>query len=67
MLGHRGFALPLQFLLRAEAQIRFALLHQPLGMLAIDRQTIALAIRRIRAADVRALVPVDAEPLQVFE
>ena len=36
-------------------------------MLAVDVQTVALAIGRMRAADVRAFVPVETQPLQVFE
>src|SRR5271157_3306860 len=36
-------------------------------MLAVDREAVALTIRRIRAADVRALIPVDPKPFQVFQ
>src|SRR5215472_2900199 len=36
-------------------------------MFAVDRQSIALPIRRKPATDVGALVPGDAEPLQVVE
>ena len=60
-------AIALQLLLRAEAEIRLALAHQPLGVLAINRQAVALAIGRVLAADVGAFVPVDAHPLQIFE
>ena len=60
-------AIALQFLLRAEAQIRLALAQQPLRMLAINRQPVALAIRRIRAADIRPFVPIQPQPLQVLE
>ena len=36
-------------------------------MLAIELQAIALAIRRVRPADVGTLVPVKAQPLQIVE
>src|ERR1035441_17706 len=36
-------------------------------MFAIDRKTVALAIGRMRTAHVGALVPIDAEPLQVVQ
>src|SRR5664280_3743756 len=62
-------AVTLQFLLRAEAEIRFAFFHPPLGMLAIQLQAIALAIGRERTLGllVGALVPIDAEPLEIVE
>ncbi len=60
-------AVALQFLLRAEAQIRRALADQALGVFAINVEAIALAIGRVRAADVGTFVPVDAHPLHVFQ
>src|SRR5271165_6159620 len=36
-------------------------------MLTVKIETVALAIRRIRPPDVRALLPINAEPLQVLE
>src|SRR5271157_335016 len=60
-------ALPLQFFLRAETEICFALSQQPLGMFAIEIETIALTIRRVRSADIGTFIPIEAEPLQVFE
>src|SRR5271157_134931 len=59
--------LPLQFFLRTETEICFAFTQQPLGMFAIEIETLALTIWRVRSADVRAFVPVKAEPLQVFQ
>src|SRR5271157_3348300 len=60
-------ALPLQFFLRAETEICFALSQQPLGMFAIEIETIALTIRRVRSADIGTFIPIEAEPLQVFD
>ena len=60
-------AVPLQLLLRAEAEIGLAFLHQSLGVLAIQLEAIALAIGCVRAADIGTLVPIDAEPLEIVE
>ncbi len=67
VLRHRSIAIALQLLLRAKAQVGFALFHQALGMLAVDRETVALAIGRVRAADVGTFIPIDAEPFQIFQ
>src|SRR5271157_5046955 len=56
-----------QFPVRAETQIRFTFAQQPLGLLTIEIETVALTIRSMRTTDVRAFVPVKAKPLQVFE
>ena len=49
---------------RAPAVVGAARLDQLRGVLLIQRQTLGLAIRRIRAALVRALVPLDPQPVQ---
>src|SRR5271157_1037280 len=53
--------------LRAETEICFALTQQPPGMFAIEIEAIALTIRRVRSADIGTFIPIDAEPLQVFQ
>src|SRR5271157_668250 len=67
LVCERMRALPLQFFLRAETEICFALTQQPLGMFAIEIATIALTIRRVRSADKGTFIPIEAEPLQVFQ
>ncbi len=67
MLRHGRLTLALQFFLRAETQVSLSLFYQPLGMLAIDVQPIALTIRRKGATKIGTFLPIDAEPLQVFE
>src|SRR5262249_57711608 len=37
------------------------------GVGGVEVQTLGLAIRSVRPADVRALVPVELEPAQIFE
>src|SRR5262249_39977654 len=49
----------------AKTEIGLALTQQPFGVLAIDFQTVRLAVRRVGSADVRPFVPVEAEPLDV--
>ena len=41
--------------------------EQTLGMLAIELQAIALAIRGVWAAYVRAFIPLEPKPFQVVE
>ena len=65
MLGLGPFAFLLQLGFGAEAQISFAFTQQALGMFAINFQTVGLAIRSVRAADIGAFVPVQAEPLEI--
>ena len=65
--SHGSFAVALQLLLRAEAQVGLAFADQALGMLAINVETIALAIGRVGAADIGTFIPVKAQPLQVVE
>ena len=40
---------------------------QLFGVLAVDRGSLALAIRPVRAADVGPFVPIEAAPAQRFE
>ncbi len=61
------FAVALQLLLRAEAEISFALAYQALGVLAIDRQPVALPIRRVRPTDVWTFVPIQSHPFEIVE
>jgi hypothetical protein len=51
----------------AEARERMALLDQLVAVLLIDGAALALPIRAVRAADVRALVPLDTQPAQRVE
>ncbi|MCY1279971.1 hypothetical protein D9M71_54020 [compost metagenome] len=51
----------------AETGEGVALVHQFLGILLVDLATLALAIGTMRAADIRAFVPLDAEPAQGIE
>src|SRR5271157_2531000 len=67
LMCERMRTLVLQFFLRAETEIRFALTQQPPGMFAIEIEAIALTIRRVRSADIGTFIPIDAEPLQVFQ
>src|SRR6516162_3769425 len=67
MLRHSHLALALQFFLRAEAEIGFALGQQPLGMFTIEIEPVTLAIRHIRPTHIRSFVPTDAKPPEVIE
>ena len=72
LLGDGALAVGFQLLFRAEAQVSFVLAQQLLGVIAVDLQPIALAVWAIRAAaglrdNVRPLVPIQAQPLQVFK
>ena len=67
MLRHRQVTFAFQFVLRAEAGVSLALAHQPLRMLAIEVEPIALPVGNMRTTDIRSFVPVNAQPLQVFE
>ncbi len=65
MLGLRSLAFLLQVCFAAKAQISFAFTEQALGVFAINIQTVGLAIRCVRAADIGAFVPVQAQPLEI--
>ena len=52
---------------RAEAVVRAAARDEIARRLAIELEPLGLPVRRVRPADVRALVPVEAEPAQVVE
>src|SRR5271165_1688150 len=66
MLAESLLPLLLQFLWGAETTVSFALLEQLVRMLAIDPQTLALAVGRIRAANLRPFLPVQTQPAQIF-
>jgi hypothetical protein len=52
---------------RAETFIDLALLKQLIRIIPVDRQTLRLAIRTIRAFPVRALIPLNSQPLEVLQ
>ncbi len=62
LLAQRFEALP-----GAEARVRGAAGDELLGVVAVDREALALAVRPVRAADVRPLVPRKAQPAQRLE
>ncbi len=64
MRGLRGLR---QIFARARAGVNSAGIAQLLPRLQINIAALALGIRRVRAADIRAFPPLDAEPAQVFE
>ena len=66
MLRLRQFTLLLEFRIGAKAQIRLALGQQALGILAINRNAIRLAVRRERSARVGTLIPIQAQPFQII-
>ncbi len=51
----------------AEAGEGMVLVHQLLGVLLVDLAALALAVGTMRAAHIRALVPLDAQPAQGVE
>src|ERR1700730_12201269 len=65
MLGLRPFPLLLEFAFAAKTKIRLPLSPQPLGMLAVDFQTLRLAIGSVGSTDIRPLVPVKTKPLEI--
>ena len=67
MIFHRLLAAVFQLLRGAEAVVRLAFRDQTPGMLEIDGELVALAIRRKWTADIGTLVPVEPQPLQVFQ
>mmetsp|Transcript_7884 Transcript_7884/g.19695 ORF Transcript_7884/g.19695 Transcript_7884/m.19695 type:complete len:603 (-) Transcript_7884:9-1817(-) len=54
-----------QLLVGAEAGVRVAGRHQLVGQLLVDVRALGLAVGAVRAAHVGALVPVQAQPLEV--
>src|SRR5215469_3261609 len=65
MFGGGAFAFELQLFLGAEAQVRLALIDQAVRVLAIDFEAVGLAIGAEWAAEVRAFVPIQAQPSQI--
>src|ERR1700740_3326104 len=62
MLGYCFLALGLKLFKGAKAAVGLALVQQAVRVLAINFQPFRLPIRRVRAADFRAFVPVKTEP-----
>jgi hypothetical protein len=56
-----------EFFSGAETWERMTHVHQLLGVLLVDVAALALAIRTVRAADVRAFGPGNAQPAQGIE
>ena len=55
---------PLRRAVALEGMSRF---EQDLGVLRVDREAFALPVRAVRAADIRAFVPAQSEPVQRLE
>ena len=64
LLGSLQF---IEALRRTEAPIRGTRLHEVARLARVAIDALALAVRRVRAADVGPFVPVDAEPTETFE
>ena len=56
-----------QFFRRIKTAIGLLLIDKLLDVFIVDIPPLGLMIRRVRTADIRALVPVDPQPFQVFE
>ena len=63
-ISARGDVPRLDLLRRRERFVRLAGVQQPLHDIAVDLAALGLPVRRIRSADVGALVPVQPEPAQ---
>ena len=63
MLRLGALAFFLQLFLSTETQVGFALIYETLGMFTVSIQTLGLTIGNIRAAQVRAFIPVETDPL----
>jgi hypothetical protein len=57
----------LQPVRRAPAVVTMATLDEELGMLLVQRQALHLVIRRVRAALVGPLIPIDPQPAQTVQ
>src|SRR5206468_5542090 len=57
----------LEFLSRAEAQISLPVFEQAVGISLVNVHAIALSVRREMPAYIGPFVPVDAEPVQIFQ
>src|SRR5271165_632509 len=66
MLGDGTRSLGLQLLAGTKAAVRLAFVQEPVGVLAVDIQPFRLPIRRVRTAYFRALIPAQAQPLQIL-
>ncbi len=60
--GAGGLAAGVQLLLGAVAAVGVAGVQELLGDVLVDLHALRLAVRRVRAADLGALVPVEAQP-----
>src|SRR5215470_581193 len=65
VLGCGPLTLKLKLLFGAEAQICLVLLYEPLGVLAINCQSVRLPIWAELTAHIRPFVPIEAKPLQI--
>jgi hypothetical protein len=72
VLGHGQEPLGLEFIRSAETAVGLAFREQPFGVLGVDGQALGLAIGSEVAGfglarRTRAFIPVNAEPVQVFD
>ena len=65
--GAGGLAAGVQLLLRAVAVVGVTGVQQLLGDVLVEVHALRLAVRRVRAADLGALVPVEAQPAHRVE
>jgi len=65
VLGGGAGAFFLQVFLGTEAEVRFLLIEQSLGVCSIDVEAVGLPVRAEATAEVGTLVPIEAEPFQV--
>ncbi|MNJ65526.1 hypothetical protein D3C77_615430 [compost metagenome] len=63
--GHLLLALQLQLLFRTVAAVSQPFVEKLLPIFAVNIQPLRLAVRAVVSADVDALVPFDAKPLQI--
>jgi len=67
VLRHGPLPLLFQLFGAAKTKIGFALAEKFLRLLLIDFKTVGLAIRTVASANIGAFIPVNSQPLQVFE
>src|SRR4051794_13244851 len=66
LLRHGLLTIALQFFGGAKTIVSFSFFDKPLSIVAINIHLVRLAIWRVRPSNVRPFVPVNAQPLQVF-
>lgn len=64
LILHLRFAQTVESIGAAKTAKCFARLQQQIGMVAIDIRALALTIGTVRAAIIRALIPVQTQPVQ---